>query len=242
MASPGMKAMKAGGIIGGVSVLFTAILTSYASLVWPAAKNVLHLPSSQRLTAWMPALGRRQPVVGPPCILPLDGLDSHIPAPLFGRGGLRPVQSDRLSGWPQDRPRKRWILTLRRPFGNGQRRARHGPLATLHWRWWDSRGVCGMASPEEVPQSSHRRVADSHSLGATTWKGSAPCTDHSAGTLLSQCRRGSNCRSLSSWDHPTPRPRRSASTTGTRDANPLGTRGRPRPAKAESRGVRLKQR
>ena len=49
--------LKAGAIIGGASTILTSLPTGYASLVWPAAKNVMHLPSSQRLTAWLPALG-----------------------------------------------------------------------------------------------------------------------------------------------------------------------------------------
>ena len=57
MASPNMMALRAGGIIAGGSAVLTAIPTGYASLVWPAATKVLHLPAAQRLSAWMPALG-----------------------------------------------------------------------------------------------------------------------------------------------------------------------------------------
>ncbi|MHB1957303.1 MAG: hypothetical protein ACYCOU_26605, partial [Sulfobacillus sp.] len=49
--------LKAGAIIGGASTILTALPTGYASLVWPAAKKVMALQSSQRLTGWLPALG-----------------------------------------------------------------------------------------------------------------------------------------------------------------------------------------
>ena len=57
MASPNMLALRAGGIITGASAILTAIPTGYAALAWHPALSVMRLPSSQRLSAWMPALG-----------------------------------------------------------------------------------------------------------------------------------------------------------------------------------------
>ena len=57
MASDHMLALRAGAIVAGVSALITPLPTAYAALAWNPSLAVLRLPSSRRLTAWLPALG-----------------------------------------------------------------------------------------------------------------------------------------------------------------------------------------
>ena len=56
MASPHALALRAGGIITGASAIITALPTGYAAEAWRPGLAVMKLPSSQRLTAWLPAL------------------------------------------------------------------------------------------------------------------------------------------------------------------------------------------
>jgi len=57
MPSSHVLALRAGAIITGVSALVTPLPTAYAALAWVPAVAAMHLPSSERLTAWLPVLG-----------------------------------------------------------------------------------------------------------------------------------------------------------------------------------------
>ena len=170
MASPGMAAIKAGGIIGGVSLLFTAIPTGYASLVWPAATKVLHLPSSQRLTAWLPALGHAgsqwTQVHGyypwtawilTPQHLSLVGVALGLSSVVGLLVGLKIAHDN--GGFSL--------------FG-GPSATDKGEHGTAHWRPFTGPGSIqeGYATwlpPQEISHPSDRRVADSQGLRATAW-------------------------------------------------------------------------